>query len=271
MARQRLATAPFRPDTREATLLLGHILGWTEAQVIARQDRSLEPREARRFESLVDRRLTGEPYAYIVGVKEFYGRRFRVDCRVLIPRPETEHLVEVALQLPLPPRPSILDLGTGSGCLAATLALEMPTSSVVATDVSVDALAVAQDNRDCHALTGRLRLLAGDLADALDLQGFDLVVSNPPYIGRGEAPSISPEILDFEPDTALFAEADGGALYQRLLTELAGLRTDSWLVVEIGSGQRDLIRRLAAESAFRLDQLHVDYSGHPRIAVLQRR
>ena len=270
-ARRRLSAAPFRPDTREATLLLGHVLGWEEAQVIARQDRSLDPARARQFESVVNRRLTGEPVAYIVGVKEFFGRQFRVDRRVLIPRPETEHLVEVALELPLPRQPSILDLGTGSGCLAATLALELPASRVVATDISVGALAMARQNLGLHGLTHRLQLLAGDLARSLDLAGFDLVVSNPPYIGRAETPSLSPEILDFEPDTALFAGAEGTAVFQRLFEELSDLRPETWLVTEIGAGQQDLIRRLIAGSPFRLVEIRPDYAGHPRIALLRHR
>lgn len=270
-ARRRLAAAPFRPETREAALLLGNVLGWTEAQVLARQDETLDEPDSRRFESAMKRRLVGEPVAYIVGVKEFYGRRFQVDGRVLIPRPETEHLVEVALELPLPRRPSVLDLGTGSGCLACTLALELPAARITASDISVGALAVAHGNRRLHQLTDRLRLLASDLATSVDLMEFDLVVCNPPYVGRLESASLSSEILEFEPDSALFAGAAGDAVHRRLLTELDGLRPGSWLVLEIGAGQEELVRRLSAESSFRLTEVRRDYGGHPRIAVLQRR
>ena len=270
-ARRRLAAAPFRPATREASLLLGQVLGWTEAQVIARQDQPLNEKQARQFDSVVNRRLTGEPIAYIVGFKEFYGRQFQVDRRVLIPRPETEHLIEMALALPLPRSPSVLDIGTGSGCLACTLGLEMPASRIVATDISAGALAVARNNLRLHGLGNRLLLSACDLAQALDLSGFDLVVSNPPYIGRSETPSLSAEILDFEPETALFAGAEGDAIYRRLFKELAVLRPETWWLLEIGAGQQDLIRRLADGSPFRLMEIRHDYASLPRIALLQRR
>lgn len=270
-ARRRLAEAPFRPDTREATLLLGHVLGWTEAQVLARQDSELDEACAGQFELAVSRRLAGEPVAYILGAKEFYGREFRVDHRVLIPRPETEHLVEVALALPLPRESRVLDLGTGSGCLACTLGLELPDSRIVAADISVGALTVARSNTRIHGLTDRLQLLACDLATSLELACFDLVVSNPPYVGRDEAETLSSEILDFEPDTALFAGDAGDAIHQRLLTELDDLRPASWLVLEIGAGQEDLMRELSTGSPFALTEVRPDYAGHPRIAVLQRR
>jgi release factor glutamine methyltransferase len=270
-ARQRLSEAPFQPDTREAILLLGHVLEWTEAQVLARQDEALEHASASRFEEVLDRRLGGEPIAYIVGGKEFYGRPFQVDRRVLIPRPETEHLIEWVLELPLPPSPSVLDIGTGSGCLACTLGLELPASRVVATDISAGALAVALQNLRRHGLENRLLLAACDLARGLALAGFDLVVSNPPYVGRDEAASLSAEILDFEPDTALFAGAEGDALYPRLFQQLFGLRPETWLMVEIGAGQEELIRQLSAGSPFHLLEVRPDYAGHPRIALLQRR
>ena len=268
-ARARLRGASFQPDTREANLLLAHVLGWTEAQVIARRDQTLDRDQIARFEWVVDRRLTGEPVAYILGVKEFFGRDFRVDNRVLIPRPETEHLVEVVMELSLPAKPSILDLGTGSGCLACTLALELPESRVVATDFSLGALSVSRLNSAQHDLPARLALVAGDLARSLDLSRFDLVVSNPPYVGSDEALSLSREILDFEPDTALFAGVAGDLIYRRLFVELAGMRPGSRLVLEIGAGLADLIRQLSDDSPFALTEIRSDYAGHPRIAVLQ--
>ena len=270
-ARGRLARAPFEPDTREATLLLGAVLGWSEAQVLARQDEELDEATAHRYELTLSRRLTGEPVAYILGAKEFYGRPFRVDNRVLIPRPETEHVVEVALELPLPRWPSVLDLGTGSGCLGCTLALELPASHVVATDLSVEALAVALINVRHLGLGDRLQLVASDLAASLDLTRFDLVVSNPPYIGDDEAQSLSMEVLDYEPAGALFAGAEGKAIHRRLLTDLTGLRPGCCLVLEIGAGQEDLLHHLAAESSFKLLEVRPDYAGRPRVAVLTRR
>lgn len=270
-ARRRLANAVFEPSTREANLLLAHLLDWTEAQLLARADQPLSESDVERFDDMLRRRLDGEPVAYILGRKEFYGRSFLVDGRVLIPRPETEHLVEAVLELDLPDRAHLLDLGTGSGCLACTLALELPTSHVFATDISPGALAVARHNLMRHRLSGRLHLMAGDLASALNLARFDVVASNPPYIGRSEADGLSSEITDFEPPRALFAEEDGMAVHRRLLSELEGLRPGSWLVLEIGAEQQEPLRSLASGSAFNLHEIRHDYAGRPRTALLQRR
>src|SRR4030095_1300690 len=139
-ARPRLAATPFGASTREALLLLGHVLNLSEAQVLARQESEVSGEAERRFRDLLARRLTGEPVAYLLGEREFYGRPFYVDSRVLIPRPETEHVVEAALAERLPAAPRLLDVGTGSGCLAVTLALEIPGARVAATDLSAGAL-----------------------------------------------------------------------------------------------------------------------------------
>jgi release factor glutamine methyltransferase len=269
-ARRRLAAAAFEPDTREAILLLSRVLGVSEARILSHQEERLDPPTTRRFGRLLERRLTGEPIAYLFGIKEFYGRPFHVDRRVLIPRPETEHLVEMALELPLPGSPLVLDIGTGSGCLACTLGLELPASRIVATDISVGALAVAHRNRQALGLRGRLELIAADLAAALDLHAFDLIVSNPPYIGRRESTTLSPEIVEFEPRDALFAGSTGDAIFRRLFAELTGLLAKTWLLLEIGADQADLIRRLSAGSPWELLEIRPDYAGHPRTALLHR-
>ena len=269
-ARRRLAAASFQPSTREANLLLAHTLGWTEAQVLARHDHTLDDDDRSRFDLALGRRLTGEPIAYILGRREFYGRQFNVDARVLIPRPETEHLVESALELPLPRSPTVLDIGTGSGCLACTIALEQPTSLVIATDVSPAALAVAQSNLTRHGLSERLYLVGTDLARGLALENVDLVLSNPPYIGYDEASDLSPEIVDFEPELALFAYGSGAAFHRRLLTELSAVSSGSWLVIEIGAAQEQLVRESSVDSPFQLVEIRPDYAGLPRVALLQR-
>ena len=180
-ARARLGTAAFA-SPREAHLLLGHVLGLGEASLLARDDAAVSEDDSARFTALIERRLAGEPVAYLVGSKEFFGRPFAIDRRVLVPRPETEHLVEAALALAgsLPPRPRILDIGTGSGCIAVTLALELPASRVAATDRSPAALAVAQ--RNANALGAHVEFVAADWASTLRAECFDLVVSNPPYL-----------------------------------------------------------------------------------------
>ncbi|MCH7666859.1 MAG: HemK family protein methyltransferase [Acidobacteria bacterium] len=164
--RKQLLEAPFEVSSREAYLLLGHVLGLSEAQIMAHWDDEVSPEAESAFRGLLDRRLCGEPAAYLLGRREFYGRAFHVDRRVLIPRPDTEHLVEAALSLPLGKNPRILDLGTGSGCIAVTLALEHPGAAVVAVDNSIGALALAAKNaRDLGA--PNVRLLASDLAASI--------------------------------------------------------------------------------------------------------
>ncbi len=269
-ARRRLAAAPFHPPVREAWLLMGHVLGLGEAQVIARGDRSLTPAEAARFESLLARRLAGEPVAYLVGEREFYGRPFHVDRRVLIPRPESEHLIETALALPLPRSPRILDVGTGSGCLAVTLALELPAACVVATDRSPAALAVAAGNARRHGVRARVALAAADLFAGLEPGGFDLVVSNPPYVDPGERGELSPEILDFEPGTALFPPGPGAQVAVNLIEGAARLRPGAALLVEIGRGQLAAARLAAARFGLTVAAVVDDYSGVPRVVHLTR-
>jgi len=270
-ARPRLAAAPFRPSTREGALLLGAVLGLSEAQVFARPGAAVADADAARFAELLARRLTGEPVSYLLGEREFFGRPFHVDSRVLIPRPETEHVVESALAVHPPPGAWLLDVGTGSGCLAITLALEIPQSRAVATDLSPGALAVARRNARRHRVEDRVHLLAADLADGLDLSRFDLAVSNPPYVDRAAAPSLSPEVCNFEPHLALFSPGAGDSTLARLFGAASGLRSGVPLVVEIGYGQFDAARRHAAQSALDLTGVRRDYAGIPRVLTLKRR
>lgn len=270
-ARARLAATSFGAPPREASLLLGRVLGLTEAQILARDQEEVPSEAAERFLALLDRRLTGEPVAYLFGEREFYGRTFEVDDRVLIPRPETEHIIEAALAEPLPPRPWILDVGTGSGILPVTLALEIPDARVVATDLSPGALAVATGNARRLGAGGRIYPVRTDLTAGLDLSRFDLVVSNPPYIDPADEPTLSPEVTRFEPSLALFAPGTGDSILERLFTLCAGLRSGVRLIVEIGYGQLDVARRHAEASALLLEEARPDYSGIPRVLVLRRR
>ncbi len=270
-ARARLAATSFGAPPREASLLLGRVLGLSEAQILARDDLEVEAAAAERFEALLRRRLSGEPVAYLFEEKELYGRLFHVDRRVLIPRPETEHVIEAALAEPLPPRPWILDVGTGSGCIAVTLALEVPGARVVAGDLSPGALAVTAGNARRHGVGDRVHPAGLDLTEGLDLSRFDLVVSNPPYIDPAEAPSLSPEVCNFEPHLALFAPGTGESILARLFEEGAGLRSGVRLIVEIGYGQLDILRRLAGASALQWAGAWHDYSRIPRVLTLKRR
>jgi release factor glutamine methyltransferase len=270
-ARRRLAAAPFRPSGREALLLMAHVLGRGEAAVLAHPEEELDEAIAGRYRRLLERRLAGEPVAYILGKREFFGRLFAVDRRVLIPRPESEHLVEAVLELELPSAPRILDLGTGSGCLAVTLACELPAAWLVATDVSPAALAVAQRNARRHGVGSRVRLAAADLATSLALGGFDVVVSNPPYLAPGEAAYLSPEVRDHEPATALFAPDSALSTTARMIAGLDGLAPGAVVAFEIGAGLDEAVEELLAGSPLAPVTTRADYAGIPRVVVTRRR
>ncbi|MCG8461947.1 MAG: peptide chain release factor N(5)-glutamine methyltransferase [Holophagales bacterium] len=269
--RSALAASPLSLPPREALLLLAHVLGLDEARLRARDRETVPPEAACRYRSLLDRRAAGEPAAYLLGRREFYGREFVVDRRVLVPRPETEHLIETVLALDLPPRARLLDVGTGSGCIAITLALELPDSTAVATDLSPGALAVASLNARRLGVEGRTRFLGADLTRPLELGGFDLLASNPPYVACEAANEMSPEVVEHEPHLALFAPGHGRSMLGALLDRAAGLRPGTPVVLELGFDQGEWIRTAPERrSHLRFERLVHDYAGHPRTAVLRR-
>ncbi len=238
---------------------------------MAHPEESVPTAAAERFDDLLARRLAGEPVAYLFGEKEFYGRPFAVDGRVLVPRPETEHLIEAVLALELPPHPVIVDAGTGSGAIAVTLALELPGARVLATDVSLEALRVASANVERHGVGDRVALVGIDLVSAVDLSRIDLLVSNPPYIDPTVAPELSPEVTAFEPHLALFAPARGRAVIDRLLNETAGLHSGTHAVLEIGHDQGEWLEAAVSERPdWQLVRIVRDYGGMPRTAILRR-
>jgi release factor glutamine methyltransferase len=207
-------------------------------------------------------RIKGEPTQYITGRQEFYGREFRVTPDVLIPRPETEHLVEAALAHAN--ATTILDIGTGSGAIAVTLALETK-AHLVATDISVDALRIAQQN--ARALGAQVAFMACDLGAAFANGSFDLVVSNPPYIAARNRASLQPEVRDHEPALALFGGEDGLAIYRRLIPETARLlRPGGWLMMELGDDAA--VREMCA--AWTSVEIVNDLAGIPRVLIAQR-
>jgi len=284
-ARRRLQSLGIPHAGREARLLLSHVLRLDEVRLLARPELPLGEGERSRFADLVERRAGGEPTAYLLGRREFYGRTFAVDQRVLVPRPETEHLVEAALALELPPAPRILDVGTGSGCVAITLALERPEARVVATDRSPGALAVARSNAralgaaralpdavqgDAAASALPVRLVGADLAEGLDIERFDLVVSNPPYIAEPEVASLSLDVREHEPRAALVAGPTGIEAYERLLVQLAPARPGTALLVEVGAGQARRVEALLEAAGFRHERTIPDYAGIPRVVIGRR-
>jgi release factor glutamine methyltransferase len=271
-ASERLAAAGVATARLDAEVLLAHALGLGRAALYARLREAVEPDAAARFEALVARRRRREPVAYLTGEQEFWSLPFAVTPDVLIPRPETELIVSAALEGAAPSArrpPAILDLGTGSGCLAVALARELPAACVTAVDVSPAALAVARRNAERHGVAERIAFLAGDLYAPLPAgAAFDLVVSNPPYLAPGDA--ASPEVA-FEPRAALFAGADGLDLVRRLVAGAsAHLRPGARLLVEIGCGQAGAVLALAAAAGLAAARVEADLAGIPRLLVAQR-
>ncbi len=263
---EHLAGAVEQPR-REAALLLGEVLRLSEAQLYARADDDVPEPAAVSYGQLIRRRADRIPVAYLLGRREFHGRSFAVDPRVLIPRPETEHLVEAALNC-IDDGARVLDVGTGSGCIAVTLALERSGSRIVATDLSPGALAVAAANCRKHGVADRVRLVRADLLSALRPGAFDVVVSNPPYIDVGEWPSLMPEVRDHEPPEALFA-GDGLDFYRRFFAAGGFLDAGQRLLLEIGKGQLDAVRELAEGSGFDVEWMVADLAGIPRVLTLR--
>jgi len=252
----------------DARALLAALLGRDHAWLIAHREELLPARLQSRWQSWVARRASREPLAYILGEKEFWSRSFAVTPGVLIPRPETEHLVEAVMEA-LPDRKApwrFCDIGTGSGCLAVTLACEYPNARVVATDVSAEALAVAEGNARRFDVASRLAFRRGDLFAALDADGpFDVIVSNPPYVGRREMDTLAPE-LGWEPASALTDGADGLSLLRRLVRDAPDwLRPGGLLVVETGlCGLPEATDRMTLER-----EIH-DLAGRLRGGVFRR-
>ena len=250
----------------EALMLLAHASGWTRERLIAGSSDALPPSVAADFRSLVDRRVAGEPIAYLVGSREFYGRRFNTDPRALIPRPETELLVDHALQSIDEQRcERVLDLGCGSGAIAGTIALERPGVTVVATDLSADALVLAEAN--AARLGARVRFVAGDWYGAIgDDERFDLIVSNPPYVAADD-PHLAAGDLRFEPSMALTDGGDGaGALGRIVAGAPAHLVAGGALIVEHGHEQAAVVRALLDEAGFEQVGSRRDLAGIERIS-----
>lgn len=258
-----LAAARAKLPASEARLLLGHVLGRPAAWLIAHDDAALAEAELLAFASLVARRKGGEPVPYLVGYREFFGREFAVARGVLIPRPETELLVEIAIaKVSLGATARILDLGTGSGCLAVTLALEMPQAHITAVDVSTAALQIAGRNAERYGVS--VRLLHSDWFSALADERFDLIVANPPYIADAD-PHLGSGDLRHEPKLALASGSDGLEAIRRILADAPGhLVPGGQLWLEHGYDQAAAVQDLFAAAGF------VDVEQLPDLAGILR-
>lgn len=255
----------------EARLLLQHVTGLTRAQLITRDQDILPENQLHTLNQLAQRRLAGEPFAYIVGEREFYGRTFAVSSAVLIPRPETEHLLEIALQK-LPENGALWDLGTGSGILAISAKLERPDLRVFASDISAEALAVAQQN--AHTLGADVALAQGSWFQAavhfsLPENGVDVIVSNPPYIERDDV-HLQQGDLRFEPQSALTDFADGLSHIRAITAQSFDfLKQNGWLMFEHGYNQGQAVRDILAQSGFVNVVTLPDLAGLDRVSLGQ--
>jgi release factor glutamine methyltransferase len=271
-----LAEASSQIARRDAETLLAHLLGRDRAWIFAHPEADLDERQKEAFRDLTSRRAAHEPLQYLTGRQEFYGLSMNVTTDTLIPRPETERLVEEVLHwAELQSQPlRILDIGTGTGAIALALATHLPTAEVVACDISAAALSVARDNAERLDLAGRVRFTQSDLLAALtpelDAGGlFHAIVSNPPYVPAADAPTLHPEVVDHEPHIALFAGPDGLDIYRRLIPQAhAALRPDGLLALEFGFGQRQALLDLLA--GWHNIRILDDYAAIPRIALATR-
>jgi release factor glutamine methyltransferase len=236
-----LSSAVAQPR-RDAELLLMRCMGQDRAWLLTHSDDFLEPAQLHQFRSWIARRVLHEPIQYILSEQEFYGLAFHVTPAVLIPRPETEHLVETALaRVPHDTPIRILDVGTGSGAIAITLAHLRPQAKVTAVDLSPAALSIARENAERLGVS--VRFLESDLLQAIRGEKFDMIVSNPPYVPESEV--LEPQVRDYEPAAALYAGAKGLDIYERLIPQAhAALQHNGWLLMEIGHGQRNALATL---------------------------
>ena len=283
MARLRAARIP--SHTLAAELLLMHALGRDRTWLYSHPESSIPRDIAEKYLALIERRASGEPTQYLTGKQEFWGLEFEVNRDVLIPRPETEHLIEVALERlgsrglkinaagaansPL----RVADVGTGSGCIAVALAREMPHAEIVAIDISEAALAVARRNATRHGVADQIQFIQSDfLVSCREFAPFDLIVSNPPYVDRDEAENLPREVRDHEPHVALFGGAMGTEMYPRLVAQAFQLlRAGGTLVLELGHNSAGRIRQLLVPQKG-WDGTHItnDLAGIARVIAAQR-
>lgn len=274
---KRLRNAGVPEARREAGSLLAYVLGRDRSFILTHAEDAIGDELAERFRECLERRAQGEPLQYITANQEFFGLDFEVTKDVLIPRPETELLVETALKLLAEPAdaPFICDVGTGSGCIAITLMKQLPQARAIAIDISPAALAVARRNAERHSVSERISFVLSDCFAALTLResraSFELIVSNPPYVEEGAMADLQREVRDFEPRNALSAGADGLDIIRRLLLETPSfLKPGGYFLFEIGFNQAAAVERLLDPKIWKLIDIHKDLQGIARTVALQR-
>ncbi len=262
---QQLEDAAVGSPRLNAEILLMFVLGVGRAYLYGHPERELTSQEEDSYAEAIAERARGVPAQYIIGHQEFWGLDFLVTPAVLIPRPETEHVVEAALELAQGiERPRIVDVGTGSGCIALALAHELKRADIQAVDISADALEIAKANASRLQLADRVRFRTGDLLNGFGVEEFDLVVSNPPYVGECEADKVQAEVRKFEPHVAVFGGPLGTEIVTRLLEQAHRvLKTGGHVLVEIGFSQSEKVREMAR--AFDDVRFVEDLQGIPRV------
>jgi release factor glutamine methyltransferase len=247
----------------DAEHMLGKVLGLSRIELYMHHDRPLEDSERDEFRELVRRRGDREPLAYVLGEWGFRRLTLKTDRRALVPRPETEVVVERCLALLDGGTPRVLDVGTGTGAIALAIADELPSARVTAMDVSEDALSLARENLELTGINGRVRLVEHDLTSGLGAGDFDLVVSNPPYVEPEELPTLQPEVRDWEPHVALVAS---GATEKLAQAATEALRPGGWLVLEVAAGAGERVERLFSDLGFEDVAITPDLAGRDRVA-----
>ncbi len=260
-------------------MLLSQVIKRDRVWLITRKDEVIDDDDQRAFDDLVRRRAKREPLQYILGTQEFWGHEFIVTPDTLVPRPETELIMEATLEIMQDRNRTvrIIDLCTGTGCLAVSLAKELTSAHIIATDTSEKALAVARQNTRRHSVGAQIRFLPGDLfgpLEELDIRGqVDIIVSNPPYIRTGDLSSLQPEVRDYEPAVALIAGPEGTEIHQRIISEAPlFLKKHGILIMEMGMGQAEAISQMvAAASVYDIPRIQKDLAGIERIIVVRKK
>jgi release factor glutamine methyltransferase len=267
----RLTEAKIGSPRLNAELLLMFVLGCDRAYLFAHPERNLSVEESGRYEAALAQRASGMPAQYITGHQEFWGMDLIVTPAVLIPRPETEHVIEDVLRLNSASASAsrVVDVGTGSGCIALALAKELPSAQIDATDISASALEIARANAIRHQLGNRIRFHETDLLEGLETSSFDFVVSNPPYVGESERDTVQLEVGKFEPRNAVFAGPTGLEVIERLIPQAkSALKPGGWLVFEISGTIAIGVRHLLSD--WTAVNLANDLQGIPRVATARR-
>jgi len=269
-ARDLLRAQSIDSPRTDAEILLAHVLGISRLDLIIQRDREVSDQELESFKKLLERRLTREPVAYILGEKEFYGRAFKVSSHVLIPRPETEIIVDQALIL-APANACVLEIGVGSGAVIISLLCERNDLVGFGSDISIESVRITRENAAAHDISARLHLYAGDLFQAQE-KTFPLILINPPYIALSEQEALEDDVALFEPGRALFGGKDGLDIVKEIIDTVPGhLSPGGMCIMEVGEGQKKAVEDMVSrQKSIRLRHWVDDLAGVPRTVIIER-